>query len=298
MPKSGFVTIAGRPSVGKSTLINRLVGSKIAITTPRPQTTRSRIVGVVTRPQAQIVFVDTPGVDQRGSALAKSVAQVARHAAAEGDLTLFLTDASRPDPDADQFALRHLRLTGGRPMFLVINKIDAVSKERLMETVARLSALAPFKETIPISALTGENVDTLLDLVEQALPEGPQFYPGDMVSDQPERFVIGEIIREKAMLRLQQELPYALAVAMDEVAEREDGMLMVAATLYVERESQKGIVIGKGGAMIREIGSAARRELEARLGARVFLDLMVKVREKWTHDPRSVRDFGYGAPKE
>ena len=295
MGKSGFVALLGRANVGKSTLINRLVGAKIAITSPRPQTTRNRIIGVKSGPFGQVVFMDTPGVAFHKSTMTKSMLHAAEKAGAECDLALFMTDATDPDPEAEKAALARLGMNkAGIEVFLAINKIDAIPKERLLKQIEELSRAREFLEIVPISAKTGENVDNLFSLILDKLPEGPAFYPMDAATDQPERFVISEIIREKAFLLLNQELPYSVASEVDHVEEKPNVMVLVA-TLYVERESQKGIVIGKGGAMLKKIGSSARRELELKLGCKVFLDLRVKVKEKWTSDNRAVRDFGYGS---
>lgn len=296
MGKSGFVTLAGRPNVGKSTLINRLVGSKIAITSPRPQTTRNRIVGILTRPDVQIVFIDTPGLAAPKTRLGKSMVSVSVKAGAEADLLVFVTDASRYDVDEDRKALARLGRGPGR-RYLVVNKTDLVAKGPLLERIAAFGALGDFEEIVPVSAKTGENLDKLVELIAQALPEGPSYYPDDMISDQPERFVVGEIIREKAIFRLQKELPYSAAVAVESVEDRSQGLTYISAVIFVERESQKGIVIGKGGANLKQIGASARRELEKRLSCRVYLDLHVKVKEKWTRDSRIIHDFGYGSPE-
>ena len=306
MGKSGFVSLVGRANVGKSTLINRLVGKKISITSPRPQTTRNRIIGVKTGPFGQVVFMDTPGVAFHKSALSKSMIQAAEQAGAECDLAVFMADATNHDIEGDKATIKHLRLDAGRMeggtadsgagVILAINKVDAVPKLSLLELIDELRGLAPFQEIIPISAKTGENVDKLFELILDRMPEGPAYYPEDMTTDQPENFVIGETVREKAFLHLGQEMPYSVAVEVESLEEK-PGLAVVILTLYVERDSQKGIVIGKGGAMLKKIGSSARRELERRLGVKVFLDIQVKVKEKWTSNRRAFRDFGYGSDK-
>lgn len=293
MGKSGFVTLAGRPNVGKSTLINRLVGDKIAITSPRPQTTRNRIVGVLSGADFQIALIDTPGVAKHGSTLARNLVNVAVKASLDSDILLFISDAQAPDPIEDRRVMERLK-SGAPKTILAINKIDLIKKGRLLEQIARLNDFGCFDELIPISAKTGENVDKLLELIRDALPEGPMYYPADVKTDQPEVFIIGEIIREKAIFNLQDELPYSLAVLVDAIEDRSSGLTAIAASIFVERESQKGIVIGKKGGMLKKIGMAARLELEARLKTKVFLDLAVKVKEKWTGDKRSISDFGYG----
>ncbi len=279
--------------MGKSTLINRLVKGKIAITSPRPQTTRNRIIGVVHGPDFQIVFVDTPGVTKHRSRLTKSMVDVSVRASSDSDILLFMSDAEKPDADADRYVLKRL---GSRTQkkFLALNKIDRVKKGWLLERIESFNKMGCFDEIIPISAKTGENVDRLLELINGALPEGPLYYPDDMVTDQPEKFIIGEIIREKATLNLQDELPYSVAVAVELVEDRSLDLTAIYAVIFVERGSQKGIVIGKRGAMLKKIGSAARLELEKRLGTKVYLDLAVRIKKNWTGDKRSISDFGYG----
>lgn len=296
MAKSGFVTLVGRPNVGKSTLINRLVKNKIAITSPRPQTTRNRIVGVLHEPDCQIVFVDTPGVARNRSKLTKSIVDVSIKASLDNDALLFITDAYRPDAKEDIYVLNRLK-SKAPVMLLAINKIDLVKKETLLEQIKSFESIGCFNEIIPISAMSGENVDELLTLIRGAMPDGPMYYPKGMVTDQPEEFIIGEIIREKAILRLKEELPYSIAVSVDMVEDRSPGLTAIAAVIFVERESQKGIVIGKNGAMLKEIGSASRLELEKRLKSKIYLDLFVKVKEKWTENQRNISDFGYGIQK-
>lgn len=293
MGKSGFVTLAGRPNVGKSTLINRLVGDKIAIISPRPQTTRNRIVGILSGDNFQIALIDTPGVGKHGSKLAKNLAGVAVKASMDSDVMLFISDARSPAPKEDRRVLGRLQSNAPKT-FLAINKIDLVKKSGLLEQVERFNAFDCFDEIIPISAKTGENVDLLLDLIRSALPEGPMYYPTDIKTDQSETFIIGEIIREKAIFNLQNELPYSLAVMIDAIEDRSSSLTAIAASIFVERESQKGIVIGKKGSMLRKIGGAARLELEARLKTKIFLDLAVKVKANWTDNNKIISDFGYG----
>ena len=294
MAKSGFVTLAGCPNVGKSTLITRLVGSKIAITSHHPQTTRNRIVGIHTTPERQIVLIDTPGVTNYKAGIEKVMTEVSVRACLDTDLTLFITDASNQDFDFYGYALRKLRLADCNKI-LVINKIDLVKRPVLLKAIDHFSRLGGFKQIIPISAKTGENVHTMLDEVTTLLPEGPKFYPDQMVTDQPEQFVIGEIIREKAFLLLQQELPYSTAVMVDHLEEGKNGMLIIYADIIVERQSQKGIVVGKGGSMVKKIGQAARKDLELRLNNKIYLELRVKVQQKWSQDHRMIEKFGYGS---
>jgi GTP-binding protein Era len=290
--KSGFVALVGRPNVGKSTLLNRIIGSKVAITSPRPQTTRNRIVGLLTRPGLQIVFMDTPGIMKERSKLNRFMIGQSVKAGAESDMIIFMTDAEKPDFDADRFALSTLGARRG-PRFLLINKIDTVKKEELLGQIAELSTMGDFDEIFPVSARTGEGVEEALAKLVERLPTGPQFYPSDLLTDQPERFFIAELIREKAFLLLHQELPYSTAVTIANVEDKDNGVTVISATINVERDSQKGIVIGKGGAMLKKIGTQAREELERRLDTRVYLDLHVKVKEKWTYDTGALHEFGY-----
>ncbi len=292
MNKSGFVTLAGRPNVGKSTLINRVVGTKVAITSPRPQTTRNRIVGVMSKPDIQVVFVDTPGIMREKSKLNKMMVGAALKSSAEGDLLLFMTDASRPDIDADKYALKRMDKIKV-PRFLVINKIDIVKKNDLLGLIEEMMSIAAFDEVFPISAKSGENVDELVKCIASRLPEGPRFYPDEMITDQPESFFISETIREKAFILLQQELPYSTATMVEKIEDKPNGVTVISASIFVERKSQKGIVIGKNGAMLKQIGSLARKDLEKRLGVRIFLELHVRVKEKWTGDTRSLSNLGY-----
>jgi GTP-binding protein Era len=290
--KSGFVALVGRPNVGKSTLLNRLIGSKVAITSFRPQTTRNRIIGLLTRPGLQIVFMDTPGIMKEKSRLNKFMVGQSVKAGAESDILLFMTDAERPNFEADKHALSMLGPRRGL-RFALINKIDAVKKEELLGQIATLSQMGEFEEIFPVSARTGEGVDEALAKLTERLPTGPQFYPSGIVTDQPERFFFGELIREKVFMLLSQELPYSTAVMIDDVEDKENGVTVIMASIIVERDSQKGIVIGKGGTMLKQIGTRAREELEIRLGAKVFLDIRVKVKEKWTSDTGALRDLGY-----
>jgi GTP-binding protein Era len=290
--KSGFVALVGRPNVGKSTLLNRLIGSKVAITSFRPQTTRNRIIGLLTKPGLQIVFMDTPGIMKEKSRLNKFMVGQSVKAGAESDILLFMTDAERPNFEADKHALAMLGPRRGQ-RFALINKIDAVKKEELLGQISTLSQMGEFEEIFPVSARTGEGVDEALAKLMERLPAGPQFYPSDIVTDQPERFFFGELIREKVFMLLSQELPYSTAVTIDDVEDKENGVTVIMASIIVERDSQKGIVIGKGGAMLKQIGTRAREELEVRLGAKVFLDIRVKVKEKWTSDTGALRDLGY-----
>ncbi len=292
MGKSGYVTLAGRPNVGKSTLLNRLVGRKIAITSPLPQTTRNRVVGVLTRPDLQIIFVDTPGIMREKSKLNKIMVSTSIKAGGESDLLVYMADATKISIKEEKFTLQ--RLMGVKASkILAINKIDAVKKNDLLSLIDEMNKIAVFDEIFPISARTGDGVDEMVDHIASVLPEGPQFYPDDMVTDQPEDFFIGEIIREKAFMNLTQELPYSTAVVVESVEDKPEGVTVIGAIIYVERESQKGIMIGKGGSMLKKIGSQARAELEERFQVKIYMDLRVKVRDKWTVNERSLMNLGY-----
>lgn len=284
--KSGFVPIVGRPNVGKSTLLNRLVGEKLAIVTPKPQTTRNRILGILTTAGFQAVFVDTPGLIQPKYPLQEYMAKATWTTAREGDLILWLVDV-RDEPKK----LKDL----GISIILVMNKVDLLKdKSVLLPLIDEYRKQRVFRELIPISALTGDGVDELLRLIENHLPLGPPLYPPDRLTESSERFIASEIIREKIFLLLKQEVPYGTAVRVEEYKEKEE-TLYIEATIFVERRSQKGILIGKGGGMLKRIGQLSRQELEEALGKRVFLQLWVKLREGWRKRKKDLRYLGYGA---
>jgi len=297
--KAGYVAIVGRPNVGKSTLLNRLLGQKISIVTPKPQTTRNRILGIHTLPGAQILFLDTPGIHRSDQRFNREMVRAALRGAAEADLILWMVDAEAPETPDDLLILEELR--GAKaPVFLLINKVDRVVKDLLLPLIDRFKDRLPLQEIVPLSATAGDNVDRLMALVLRALPAGQPFYPEDQVTDRSERFLIAELVREQAFQLLRQELPYAVAVTVEQVREREGtpageghALVDVGATLYVEKASQKGIVIGAGGQMLKQIGQRSRREIEALLGRRVNLQLHVKVREGWRKDERALRELGY-----
>jgi len=297
--KAGYVAIVGRPNVGKSTLLNRLLGQKISIVTPKPQTTRNRILGIHTLPGAQILFLDTPGIHRSDQRFNREMVRAALRGGAEADLILWMVDAEAPETPDDLLILEELK--GAKaPVFLLINKVDRVVKDLLLPLIDRFKDRLPLQEIVPLSATAGDNVDRLMALVLRALPAGQPFYPEDQVTDRSERFLIAELVREQAFQLLRQELPYAVAVTVEQVRERErtpagEGhpLVDVGATLYVEKASQKGIVIGAGGQMLKQIGQRSRREIEALLGRRVNLQLHVKVREGWRKDERALRELGY-----
>lgn len=290
--RSGFVAIVGRPNVGKSTLLNRILGEKIVITSDKPQTTRNRIQGIHNLPGGQIVFIDTPGVHRARSRLNRFMVETALAAIKEVDVVLFLVEADAEPAEQEKIITEILAGTG-TPVFLVINKTDLVEKERLLERIAAYVRLFPFREIVPVSALTGDGVERLVDLIFASLPEGPAYFPDDILTDLPERFVVAEIIREKVFRLTRDEIPYSVAVTVDSFKERADGLVAISASIIVERDSQKGIVIGRRGEMLKKIGSQARQEIEGLLDARVFLELFVKVRKDWSENPRLLKELGY-----
>jgi GTP-binding protein Era len=284
--RSGEVAVVGRPNAGKSTLVNRLVGEKVAIVSDKPQTTRKRILGVARLPDAEIALIDTPGIHRPRFRMNAAMVRDATDALAGADLVLWVVDASDRPGEGEDFTLG-LLAKAGRPVVLALNKIDIVRKETLLPRIAGLASRYPFREVIPISAKTGDGVDRLARLLAGALPERPAAYPEDFLTSTPESEWISEVIREKLLERTRQELPFATAVIIDAVREApEKEMTVVTASVVVEKESQKGIVIGKGASMIRDIGQAAREELERESGRRFFLDLSVTVRPRWRDDER------------
>jgi len=292
--KSGYVTVAGRPNVGKSTLINALVGQKVAIVSEKPQTTRKRLLGILTCPEAQVVFVDTPGIHHPKLKLGEEMVATAERALHEADIVLCLVDVSVPPQPEDELVVQRASRFPV-PRLLAANKIDLLPAQEVAEAVARYAALADFEAVFPISALTGTGLNDLLaDLIDR-LPSGPLYFPPDEVSDQYERDIAAEIIREAALHYLHQEVPHAVAVQVEEWKERPTGMTYIRAIIYVERESQKGILIGAGGQMLKRIGRTAREELEDFLQGRVYLDLWVKVLKNWRKDEQALRRLGLKA---
>jgi GTP-binding protein Era len=291
--KSGFVSIIGRPNVGKSTFLNRVIGQKIAIMSDKPQTTRNKIQGVYTQDDAQIVFIDTPGIHKPKHKLGDFMMKVAQNTLKEVDLILFMINAKEGLGRGDEFIIEKLKDTS-TPVYLVINKIDEVHPDELLPIMETYKSLFNFKEIIPISALQGNNVETLLEQIKQFLPEGPQYYPADQVTDHPERFIVSELIREKVLYLTREEVPHSIAVAIDSMKKRERGDIVdIQATIVVERDSQKGIVIGKQGKVLKEVGQKARMDIEALLGSKVFLELWVKVQKDWRNKQSQLRDFGF-----
>lgn len=290
--KSGFVAIIGRPNVGKSTLLNRIVRQKIAIMSDKAQTTRNKIQGVYTTPDAQIVFIDTPGIHKPKHRLGDYMVETAYSALREVDAVLFMVSADQPRGRGDDFIIEHLRKTKA-PVFLVINKIDKITPDELLPIIEDYQEQFDFKEVVPISATEGNNVETLLDELVVLMPEGPQYYPEDQVTDHPEYFIVSELIREKVLFLTRDEVPHSVAVMIDSMKRDEYDKVHVQATIIVERDSQKGIIIGKGGKMLKEIGTKARRDIEHLLGDKVFLELWVKVQKNWRDKQTYLSDYGY-----
>jgi GTP-binding protein Era len=289
--RSGFVAIVGRPNAGKSTLVNRLVGQKIAIVTSKPQTTRNRIQGILTEAHSQIIFIDTPGLHKADSALGRQMMQEVA-AALEGiDVLLLMVDASSMHPHADELLLEKAKRFRGKTI-LALNKIDRLPKPKLLPLIESFSKLFEFSAIVPISALKGAGCEALLEEIRKQLPEGQPYFPEDQVTDQPERFLAAEIIREKAIQAMYHEVPYALAVVVEKFEET-PRLLRIEVTMNVERDSQKKILIGHKGEMLKKIGTEARKELEALLGTRIYLGLFVKVVPDWRESPQKVRELDW-----
>ena len=291
--KSGMISIVGRPNVGKSTLTNALVGEKIAIVTNKPQTTRNRICAIVNRGECQYVFMDTPGLHRARTRLGEYMVGVVKESVADVDAVLLLVEPI-PNVGAPEAELMERIKSLGVPAVLVINKIDTVEKEKLLSVMQTYQAAHDFQAIVPISAKTGEGVEELLDLLAAYLPEGPQLFPEDMVTDQPERQVCAEIIREKLLLCLDKEIPHGTAVELTKFSERIDsGIIDIDATIFCEKASHKGIIIGKNGAMLKKISSLARKDIETFMGAKVYLETWVKVKENWRDNLNFIHDVGY-----
>ncbi len=290
--RSGFVAVVGRPNVGKSTLINAVVGEKIAAVSEKPGTTRNRILGIKNLPDAQLVFLDTPGIHRARGKLGKAMVHTAMSAIQEADVILMMVEVNEPFGRGDSFIIENLP----KPAILVINKIDTVKKGEILKIIDESRKFeGKFLEVIPISAINADGIDDLLRTIVKYLPEGPKYFPEDMITDQPERFLVAELIREKIFKLTHQEIPYKTAVAIEEFKDvPEKKLVRISAVVYVERKSHKGIIIGKRGEMLKEVGSQARADIERILGSKVFLEIWVKVSEKWTERENLIRDFGYG----
>jgi len=292
--RSGFVAVIGRPNVGKSTLMNQFLGQKVAIVSPKPQTTRTRIRGILTREAFQVIFVDTPGLHRPLHKLGEVMVAAVASAIPDADVVLFLVDVSVMPREEDRMIARMVRERTQNPVILVLNKMDRLPADRIQRHTEAYWGLLPdhagWMMTIATEAV---NLDKLLEMIVEHLPEGPRYYPGDQVTDQTEREIAAELVREQVLRFTREEVPHAVAVVVEEFKERENNVVYIAANIYVERDSQKGILIGRGGRMLRRIGAAARQEIERMVGGRVYLDLWVKVSKNWRRDPRRVRRMGY-----
>jgi len=287
--KSGFIAIIGSPNVGKSTFLNTIIGEKVSIVTPKPQTTRNRIVGIKNLPQGQLIFVDTPGIHQTRKKFNVHLVETAQAALRECDSILVLVEAQKPQP-GDEFNYLKKGLKGlKKPVLLLINKIDLVEKMALLPLIETYQSIFPFQEIIPVSALTGSGVGRVEGSLLNYLPEGPRYFPESMYTDMPERFLAAEIIREKIFLLIRHEIPYSIAVEVNEFNERREGVVMIRASVWVEKQSQKGILIGKRGRMLKEIGIRSREGIERFLNTRVYLDLRVTVKKNWTVNEAFIR---------
>ncbi|MDQ0088452.1 GTP-binding protein Era [Paenibacillus anaericanus] len=290
--KSGFVAIVGRPNVGKSTLMNQIIGQKIAIMSDKPQTTRNKIHGVYTSEEMQIVFLDTPGIHKRQSKLGDFMNSTALNTLGEVEAVLFLVDAAEGLGGGDRFIAERLKEVR-TPVILVLNKIDRIVPEQLLPMIDEYRKLHDFAEIIPISAKMGNNVDTLLEQISKYLPQGPQYYPDDQITDHPEQFVCAELIREKILNLTREEVPHSIAVSIEDMRVESNGFVRMSAVIFVERDSQKGIIIGKQGALLKEVGKLARHDIENLLGSKIFLELWVKVKKDWRNQDRVLKDLGF-----
>lgn len=291
--KSGFVALVGRPNVGKSTLMNQLVGRKLAIMSDKPQTTRNKITAVLTTDQAQLIFIDTPGIHKPKHKLGEYMVKVAQNVLHEVDVVLLLVEADgKGVGPGDRYIIEQLG-QAKTPVILVINKIDLVEKTSLLAVIEVYRQLLDFTEIIPVSALNGENTQDVIETLSELLPDGPKYYPDDMFTDQPERAVIKELIREKVLHLTRDEIPHSVAVDIEEIQPRKGDLIFVRAVIFVERDSQKGIIVGRGGQLLKKVGEQAREEIENLLGSKVYLDLWVKVRKDWRNREDYLRDFGF-----
>lgn len=288
--RSGYVAIAGAPNAGKSTLLNRLLGEKLSITSRKPQTTRNRILGVVHKADAQLVFIDTPGVHKTTETLNARMVETALSAIGDVDVVLLMIDVSSPDISSEEYLVRKLKKQT-RPVVLALNKIDRVKKPELLKIIENWSGVFDFSSIIPVSAKHGEQVDELLATLKEFVPQGPPLFPEDVVTDLPERFFVSEMIREKVFRLTGQEVPYSVAVTV-ETFKTKKGLVTIDATIHVEKKSQKGIIIGKGGSKLKQIGADSRIAIETMLEKKVFLKLFVRVQKNWSRDTKAIRNFG------
>ena len=290
---SGFIAIVGAPNVGKSTLLNQMLGEKISITSKKPQTTRNRILGVVHRQYSQLIFIDTPGIHKATHPLNVRIVDAALSAIGDVDIILVIVDVANPDPESEAFLVEKLRKRK-RPVVLVLNKIDLIKKPMLLTLIDKWANEYPFESIVPVSAILGDQIEELLETMEDLLPKGPLYYPEETLTDLPERFIAAEMIREKVFRLTGHEIPYSTAVTVDSFSEEKKGALVkIHATIHVERASQKGIIIGKNGSKLKMIGTEARKEIERMVGTKVFLKLFVRVHKNWSKDTKALRRFGY-----
>lgn len=290
--KSGFVTLIGRPNVGKSTLLNKIIGQKITIISDKAQTTRNKIQGIYTTDDSQVVFIDTPGIHKPKHKLGRFMVDTAMSTINEVDVVLFVVNVKEKIGPGDRFIMEKLSTTD-TPIFLILNQIDQVYPDKLLPIIETYNSEYDFAEVVPISALQGQNIEELLKTIKSYLPEGPQFYPNDQVSDHPEYFITSEMIREKVLELTHEEVPHSVAVVTDKIERDGEGKVHVYATIIIERKSQKGIIIGKGGKMLKQIGIKARKDIEKLLGDKIYLELWVKVQDGWRNKPNHLEDFGY-----
>ena len=290
--KSGFIAVIGRPNVGKSTLINSLIGQKIAIMSDKPQTTRNKILCVLTQDDAQIIFIDTPGIHKPKHKLGEYMLHAAENTLKEVDVITFVVDATEDLGAGELYILERLQATN-KPVILVVNKLDKITKQQVLPIISRYTEKYPFVGVVPISAKEKTNLDGLLVEIKKHLEEGPQYYPSDMVTDQPERLIVAELVREKVLILTREEIPHAIAVDVDEMTTRSNQDVYIRATIYVERDSQKGIIIGAKGMLLKEIGALARRDIETLLGSKIYLDLWVKVKKDWRNRDGALKSFGF-----
>lgn len=291
--KSGFVAIVGRPNAGKSTLMNQVIGQKIAIMSDKPQTTRNKIHGVYTTDDVQIVFLDTPGITKPNSKLGNYMLKAAESAFNEVEAILFLTDVTEPIGGGDRYIIEQLKKVKDTPVFLVLNKIDKIHPDEMLPVIDKYSKLMNFTEVVPVSALNGNNVNALLEQVSRYLEEGPMYYPADQITDHPEQFVCAELIREKLLQLTREEIPHSIAVEIESMSVADNGLVNIGAVIFVERDSQKGIIIGKSGALLKEVGKLARIDMERLLGSKIFLELWVKVNKDWRNRESILKTLGY-----
>lgn len=290
--KSGFVAIIGRPNVGKSTFMNKVLGQKVAIMSDKAQTTRNKVQGVLTTDESQIIFIDTPGIHKPKHVLGDYMMKIAKNTLREVDAILFMVNVEESLGRGDEFIIDLLK-SNKTPIFLVLNKIDKIHPDQLIKEIEKYKDLLPFAEVVPISALQGNNVDRLVEVIGNYMPEGPMYYPKDTISDHPEEFIVAELIREKALHLTSQEIPHAIGVQVENMTRVSEDQVDIEATIYIERDSQKGIIIGKKGSMLKQIGQNARKDIEMLLGSKVYLELWVKVQKDWRNKPNFIRQIGY-----